>query len=195
MRSRSPWIAVLLLGIACGAAASERSVVKELDVSYGDGRFHIKASGWIVGSPEQTFARLTDYEHLDELNDSIQESRRLNEGEGDSDTARVRVVSRGCVLFICRDLRQEQRVETVAPGFVETTFLPGKGDFREGRFTWRLTGEERNGRAGTAVDFDGYLEPAFSLPPAIGPYFTRRQLEREIRTTISRLGELNDPAQ
>lgn len=180
----------LCLALLGGAAAAADSALDHVRVTYEDGQFTLEAQAWVVGSPAETFARLTDYNHLDALNHTVVESEQLDVETADGN-ARVRVVSRGCVLVFCRTVRQEQTVAAREHDLVETTFLPDAGDFREGRMTWRLDAELRDGRPGTVIDFDGYLEPAFGLPPAVGPYFARRQMEREIRTTVERLGQLN----
>lgn len=184
------WLASGVFGLVMGAAQASDSSLEHLQVTQTDDRFTLAARAWVAGPPEWTFSRLTDFDHLNTLNDSVQTSERLGGGSGEEET-RVRVVSEGCVLFFCRTLRQEQLVTAREHDFVETRFLPEAGDFRDGRMTWQLSREAREGRTGTRIEFDGFLEPDFALPPAIGGYLARRQLEREIRTTVKRLGELN----
>jgi hypothetical protein len=129
-----------------------------------------------IDAPRETVLRLiTDYEHLSRINSSIEETRVLQTNGPDSH--RVHTVIRACILFFCKRVTQLQDITRYGNDSVEAVILPEGSDFRHGIARWELTSD---GRA-TRMHFTAELEPAFWVPPLIGPWLFERKIVREIR--------------
>jgi hypothetical protein len=121
---------------------------------------------------------LTDYAHLHDINPAIRESRILRT---DSPARhRIRTVTRVCVLFYCRDVTQIQDMVQSSGYTIEADILPQDSDFRRGHGQWRLLPE---GDA-TVMQFRAELEPAFFLPPLLGPWLIRREMVKQISEIV-----------
>jgi len=95
---------------------------------------------------------------------------------------------RACVLWYCRTIRETQEM-TFAPrpggGDVSARVLPN-GDLRYGRARWefRAAGDQ------TQFDASAELEPAFPVPPLIGPWIVKRWLRLETKRSSENLEQL-----
>lgn len=166
---RTAILAWVLLPLAAAAGQILQSAVTEQDDVYDiDIRARIEA-------PLATVHRvITDYDHLYRVNPAIVESRIVRR---DSPVKhRVHTVIKACILFFCKRVVQLQDVVQQGDRRVEAVILPEESDFRYGWMLWELTAH------GTATDmhFSARLEPAFWVPPLIGPWLFERQILREL---------------
>ncbi|RMG28599.1 MAG: hypothetical protein D6721_08105 [Gammaproteobacteria bacterium] len=178
IRGLAPGLPLLVAGLAQGAEILDLAVVRHED-SYAaevDVRIHAPVA--------RVRAVVMDYEHLPRLNPSIREVRVL-ERQGDRH-ARVRTRARICVLFLCKDLRQVQDIDRDEEGNLMAVTDPRASDLRYGIARWRFWQEPH----ATRMRFYSEIEPAFWVPPFIGPFLVRHALEREVRTTIDNLERL-----
>ncbi len=98
---------------------------------------------------------------------------------------RVRTVLRGCVLFFCRDLEHVQDFTARAHGRTVVAYtVPGMGDFRRGLTRWEIL-PARGG--GTRMRMVSELEPAFWVPPVIGPWILKLRLREMALTVVRRM--------
>jgi hypothetical protein len=122
---------------------------------------------------------ITDYDRLTEINSSLKESRVVQ--EYNPLKHRVHTVIRVCILFFCRSVTQVQDISQQAGGRIEAVILPALSDFRQGHARWDLAAAG----TGTIMHFNAELEPAFWVPPIIGPWLFERQLIREVRESTA----------
>ena len=152
--------------------------VLDSSVSYEAGVYTLSIEALIDAPAEMVYRLITDYDHLHDINPAIRESRILRTYSPVKH--RIRTVTRVCVLFYCRDVTQSQDM-VQSPGYtIDADILPQSSDFRRGRGQWRLTAE---GDA-TVMDFHAELEPAFFLPPLIGPWLIRREMVNQITEIV-----------
>jgi hypothetical protein len=164
-------IVALLLLIPLVAHAGK---VLDSSVTLEDGVYAIRVEALINASPEVVFRFLTDYDHLATINSSIRESRIIRTYSPEQH--RVRTLIRACILFFCRSVRQVQDMQMHNDHRLVADIIPQLSDFRQGRAEWRLTGSD----ADTTMQFTALLEPAFWVPPVIGPWLFRHKIVSEL---------------
>ncbi len=84
---------------------------------------------------------------------------------------------RACVLFYCRSIHETQTMTFVRKadgGEVYATVLP-RGDLRYGQARWLF----RDSGTQTDLEVTADLQPAFPVPPLIGPWVVKRWLRLE----------------
>jgi hypothetical protein len=99
---------------------------------------------------------------------------------------------RVCAAFYCKTLHQTQEMRyTPRPdgGDLHAEVLPAQSDFRYGRADWQF----RAAGAGTQLHFIAELEPAFWIPPLIGPWLVERSLSEEAQRTSAGIEHLAAP--
>lgn len=162
-------LALLVALVLVGDAAAAR--IETLEVGHRRGDFTLRVVMLLEASPAAVKAALTDFEHLPRLSPAIVESRVLSVAP---DGAVVQTKSRACAGWFCRELRKTERVVVGAHEIVATV-LPEQSNLVHGVTRWHLTAVE--GR--TRVDWDSTMDPAFFVPPLIGPRIVKGALKRE----------------
>lgn len=164
-------IAWLFLAAPLVAAAAE-ILDSAVDLEAGTYRIEVDAR---IDAPLETVHRLiTDYDNLSRINRSIEESRVLRVHS--PDRHRVHTVIRACILFFCKRVIQLQDITQYGSDRVEAVILPEGSDFRYGIARWDLAPDGR----WTRMHFTAELEPAFWVPPLIGPWLFERKIVQEI---------------
>ena len=165
-----------------GSSAS----LDRVEVSHDDGRFHLEADSYLGARPAAISAVLLDFENdaYSQISKVYKESDYL---EPDADgTPLVYTRVEGCLFVFCRSMSRVERLEVVTPGFIRSTVVPERSDFRYATSEWTLAAEG----VGTRVHYRMALEPDFWLPPFIGPAFLRRILLRGGIDAVERIEEL-----
>jgi hypothetical protein len=163
--------------------------VQRADIVYNDGFYRLDFDAVLNGRYEVIHALVSDYPNLHQLSDAVQESEILESTRPGEQ--RLRFVSEVCLLIFC--FRKSLVVDvTEAPGGVfNATVVPHLCDFKSGHGTWRFAAA---GPSRTAVHYSGVQQPAFWIPPVIGPYLLKRKLVKEAIKTINKLEHLANNA-
>jgi len=141
-----------------------------------------------IDAPTQrVYQLLTDFAHLHQLSDSIVDSEVLARN---NNKIRIKVVSRGCVLFFCRTVNQFQTVTELYNGYIMLIDENGKSDFKYGHTLWRV--QQIDG--GTRVTISADLQPDFWIPPIIGTYLFKKKLLKEGTMLVNNLEQLANHA-
>ncbi len=176
------WSAGLALALA-GPSLAAGTITEQRIWSEGD-RYLIHVEILLDAPADRVRARLTDYDNLHRLSDTIRESRLL---DADPPRYTVRLRSRGCIGIFCRDLEQVQAVTERDDGFILVEDLPGRSDFRAARAVWRISAA---GTDRSRVSYSAELLPDFWIPPLLGPPLFRDRLARETRQLLDNLERL-----
>jgi hypothetical protein len=186
----TPWRAAACL-VALGATFALPAAAADVlhtEVSHRAGRYTVVFEFQVAADAGAVYRRLTDYDRLDRLSRVVQHSERLP--PGDDGRPRVRVVLESCVLFFCRRVR---KLESVTE-YPETRLLaeadPAESDYRHSRVEWRI--EARDGQ--TRVSYLSEQEPAFFVPPLIGPWIISSRIRSELALMAERLEQLANAA-
>lgn len=153
-------------------------------VEHDDDRYVLEFDMRINANPESVYTLITDFDHLNQLNDSIQHSKLVH--SVDENNHRVSVTSKACVLFFCKIIRQVQDIEEINREVVVATVIAEQSDFDYAHARWHIRAEDK----GTRITFNADLKPSFWVPPLIGPAIIKRKLEDEVLTTIETLEKL-----
>jgi len=176
--------AVALAGLVASSLLAA-TTIDHLDVSRQRGRYFMVADARLDATPESIYAVLTDYaDNRYGRISSASESRYL---EPDADgTPMVFTRMEGCILWHCMSLPRTERLETEAPYRIKSITIPESGSFKYGTSEWLL---ERDGD-GTKLTYKLELEPDFSVPPIIGPWYLKRTLSQGAMRIVPRIERL-----
>jgi hypothetical protein len=171
MNMREPLLVLCLAAFGTAQAAEFRS----LQVSRDAGRYQVKADVYLAAPPEAVYGVLTDYAHFGRISPSIVANRVVQSDSGEG--ALVYTDSRICALFICRHVQETQRFIRKPPLILDAVVLPEQSNLKSGSSSWRLEAEGE----GTRMHMELDLEPAFWVPPLIGPALVVGSLKAEGR--------------
>lgn len=175
--------AVLFTGLVLIGTVQAGEVLS-VDVGESAGRYAVEVEVRFDAPAARLRALITDYAHLDRINEAIRRSEVL--AVNGPLQHRVRTEAQVCVGPFCRRIVQIQDVEVLPGGDVLATLRPEGSDFRYGRAEWQFQPEAD----GTRMHFRSEIEPAFWVPPLIGPWLIKRALEAEALKSVASLERL-----
>jgi len=168
-RLRGALLGLLFIPFVTGAG----EVVKS-SVALDSGIYSVDVLVRIEAPLEVVFQAITDYDRLTEINASIIESY-IVETQG-ADRYRVFTRVKFCVLFFCKQIRQVQDIVEYGPALIKATILPELSDFESGSASWDLVVADDV----TYMQFSTEVDPAFWVPPLIGPWLFERQIIQDL---------------
>jgi hypothetical protein len=158
--------------LASGAHAYE---IRTLETDHVDRRFSISLTAYLDTPIDQVYGRLTNFDELTKLSDSIEESRQLRPDEAGEVIVYTRI--RPCVLFVCKTLRLFEAVTYPADFQVLATVIAARSDFVYGRTLWILQPQG----SGTLLQYRSEFEPGFDIFPVLGPAATKYSLRKQAK--------------
>ena len=173
------FVLLLLLAIPTGVADE----LLRLDVTHDAGRYRLQADLLIHAPAARVRRLLTDYAHLTDLNRSIKRSE-TGAAAAPYDT-RVKTEIRACVPVYCRTLRRVEDVRESQDRLI-AVIVPAQSDFKYGRTEWLF--QDRGDQV--LVQYRSEIEPAFAVPPLLGPALIKQGIERELRALLDNLERL-----
>jgi hypothetical protein len=172
-----PRLLVLVAVLAAGTARA--AVVESLDVVRQAQRYQVDLNAVLDVPAPAAYAAFADPANLPLINPSVRRAQVIGRG---ADGLRLYTEVRVCAAWYCRDLRQVQDMH-YAPrpdgGDLSAAVLPQAGDFRFGAAGWQF----RAAGPRTRLHFHAELEPAFWIPPLLGPWLVERSLRSEAQNT------------
>ncbi|MGH8738599.1 MAG: SRPBCC family protein [Burkholderiales bacterium] len=165
---------------ACTVAATAALVVVERHGA----DYTMKFDAVIDALPRRVYQVLTDYSNLIELNPAIVavSAQAAPGGRGE----RVRIVLESCILLFCRKIVQVEDVVEPDARTILSRIVPGRGDFKSGWTTWRLSAQGTR----THVRYEASRVPDFWIPPLIGPWAVAQSLREQLEASIPVLERL-----
>ncbi len=177
-------LALALLVTTPLASAAE---IQSLQVTHNGARYHVEMEVKLQAPSAASYAVFAAPGNLPKINTAVRQVQ-LIEHRADQQ-ARVYTEVRVCALFYCKTLHQMQDMR-YAPrpdgGDLHAEVLPGLSDFSYGRADWQF----RSAGAATHLHFSAELEPAFWVPPLIGPWLVERSLREEAQRTSAGIEKL-----
>jgi len=173
---------LVLFAAASAAAPLWAAEIMHTDVVREDARYHVAFDVLLDAPTERVWQRLTDYDHLDRLSDTVVETRVLT-SEGNK--RRVLIVLRPCVLIFCRRIQRTVDVTLLPDGQILSLADPTNSDFRFSLERWQVQAEGQRTRLRYWAEF----EPNFFMPSLLGAWLIRSTIVRELNTTAARLEE------
>jgi len=169
---------ILSLPVANGAE------LRGVEVALNGERYRLDSETYFDVSREALYTVLTDFEKFEKFTSAITEARNLGRDEEGRPGFYARM--EGCVLLFCKSfirvgyLMLSPIVEIVAVS------IPEESDFKFSRERWRLFPEGE----GTLMIYEFEMEPAFWVPPVIGPYYIQRALRTGAERAVDRIEAL-----
>jgi hypothetical protein len=92
-----------------------------------------------------------------------------------------------CVLVFCFNIDFVERVALQANGDIQTTIIPGAGNFRDGETLWEI---EALPDGATRIVMSATQRPNFWIPPVLGPLLLKRAFMSEVTETMTKIEQL-----
>jgi len=135
-------------------------------------------------SPQRVFEALSDYDRFSELSSRYRESRFIAPAFGGA--PRVYTLMEGCVWFFCRTVERVAFLTFAGQEQITATVEPELSDFEYGYEVWKFSLAE----GGTRVQYTHDFDPEFWVPPVIGVWLMRRELENDALKAAQRIEAL-----
>ena len=158
--------------------------VTSVQVKYKEGVYALSIDAQIDAPLHNVYGFLTDYDNLTRISPSVIESRVVT--QLDDRIHRIHFVTKLCVFFYCKNLRQTQDMVKHPENLITATLVPENSDFKGGFAQWRLESKQ----AGTHLLFNAQLIPDFWIPSLAGPFILKLMLTREAVNTVHGLENL-----
>lgn len=179
MPSKSLTVVLLCcLPVVCQAAQT-----RSLSVTFDDGRYSTRMQVFMAAPAAAAMQVLQDYRHLARLNPAVQKAVVLSSKGGDT---LLETTLELCVAFLCKTLHQVQHMQVLGLHALQADVIPAQSDLSFGHASWRFTPTQ----GGTLMDFSAQIDPKFWVPPLIGPWLIRMELEEQARITSRNLERL-----
>jgi hypothetical protein len=159
----------LLLGIF-GAGTALAAELEDVTVELEDGRYTLRSETWFEAERESLNRVLTNFDLFKKFTSAIVESKNVAADEQGRPQFFARM--EGCVLLFCKSFDRHGYVLTKPVGEIIAVSDPDRSDFKFSRERWVLTAEGD----GTRMIYEFEMEPAFWVPPVIGPFYIKRAL-------------------
>lgn len=184
-------LALALLAASTGAHAWQ---LDRLEVVRQGDRYRLDLDVRLDATRDRAFAVFSDFANLPAINDAVEEVVFMDAGAAGVTRLFTRV--RVCVAWFCRRLRQVQdivRDDGDGALGLKATVLPQLSNLKYGLARWSM---RECALRQACLHFTAELEPAFWVPPLIGPWLIQRKMRSEaIQTSqgIERLARLHAP--
>jgi len=170
----------LILFVLCSFSASAAEI-RKLDVSKSGGVYFVDAISYVDAPITNVYEVLVDYENLNRLSGSIVESRYVEPAE--DGTPQVYTLTRKCVFLFCGKIEKVDRLTMEPVHKISTVTVPEQSNVEYGISEWLLS-EEGDG---TVISYRQELDPAFWIPPLIGPMIVKKIMRKGCRRAIFRV--------
>ncbi len=171
---------LFMLGPPCcpavAAAETERA-----EISFEGRTYQYIFIARMRGDINAVHAVVTDYNHMQRINDDIVESRVLARYDNGELKRLLRL--RHCILVFCFDMDFVERVRE-SPGHIITIVVPEESTFLDGTANWQL--EALDGGY-TRISVSARQTPRFWIPPVLGPMILKRVFMQEVAETCANI--------
>lgn len=164
--------------------ALQAAELLDVEVELRNKRYRLYSEVEFNASREALYDLLIDYEKFDKFTSAIVESNNKVPDEKGRPGFYARM--EGCVVWFCKSFIRNGYLLLTPITEVVAIAIPEESDFKFSRERWQLI---PNGE-GTLMIYDFEMEPAFWVPPVIGPYFIQRTLKRGAHRAVDRIERL-----
>jgi hypothetical protein len=188
IRTAARWCHGAGLMLAVFATAARSASIDTLDVQRSGARYEVHMEVTLSAAPARAFAIFTDYANLPKINPAVRQVEAALAADG---ATRVSTEVHVCVALYCRNLHQTQLLRAQGDaGRLVADVVPGQspnpGDLRYGHAEWQFSGAGSR----THLSVQLQIEPAFWVPPMIGPWLIARELRAEAQATSAGIERL-----
>jgi hypothetical protein len=175
-----------VLALAAWSAGALAWQLDHVDVTRDGAQYHADLEVKLDVPRDRAFAVFSDFRNLKTINDAVEEITFMHSDVPGATRLFTRV--RVCVAWFCRHLTQVQdivRDDRDGALGLSATVLPQFSNLRSGHAQWSM-----RDCGGTCLHFHADLEPAFWVPPVIGPWLIQRKMRSEAIETSQGIEKL-----
>ena len=184
-RSRNCCLGILLGTTMLMYSFALRSAeLRDVQVELRNERYRLYSETYLDVSRQAMYELLTDFDKFEKFTSAIVESRNIEPDE----KGRPRFYARmeGCVLLFCKSFIRNGYLLLSPIAEIVAISIPEESDFKFSRERWQLIPDGD----GTLLIYDFEMEPAFWVPPVIGPFVIQRTLRRGAGRAVNRIEKL-----
>ena len=164
--------------------ALQAAELLDVQVELRSKRYRLYSEVQFNASREALYELLIDYEKFEKFTSAIVESSNVEPDEKGRPGFYARM--EGCILLFCKSFIRNGHLLLTPIAEIVAIVDPEESDFKYSRERWQLIPKGE----GTLMIYDFELEPAFWVPPVIGPYFIQRTLKRGAHRAVDRIERL-----
>ena len=167
------------------------TTLNQASVEFTDGNYRMAFDVEVNAPRSEVYRLLTDYEHLPRLNDMVRESHILPSSDPGDRTRET--ILQFCLMFFCNSVTIVERLLENGTDTITASVIPEQSDLKYGETEMFIRAvNEKQAR----IQYASSIEPAFWIPPVIGPWLVRKKMEAELGVMIQRIESLvNEKAQ
>ena len=175
---RTTAAAVAALLVWCSLQAAD---LQDVTVERVDDRYVLESQSMFDTTTEELYSVLVDYDKFEKFTSAIVESR--NEAPDNEGRPQFYNAMEGCVLFFCVTFERWGHLELRPMQRIEAVVDPDRSDFKYSVESWDISSVD--GRTRLVYRFE--MEPAFWVPPVVGPYYIQRALRSGAVRAVDRI--------
>jgi ribosome-associated toxin RatA of RatAB toxin-antitoxin module len=166
------------------ASALQSAELLDVKVEKDEERYTLYSETVFAVGPQALYELLIDYEKFDKFTSAIVEAKNVEADEEGRPGFYARM--EGCALLFCKSFIRHGYLILTPISEIVAMADPEKSDFKYSRERWQIIA---NGK-GTLLIYDFEMEPAFWIPPVIGPFFIQRALKNGAIRAVNRIERL-----
>ena len=183
--SRNKHLSILLGAVLFLQSFALRSAeLQDVQVDLRNERYFLNSTVYFDVSPQALYAVVSDFDKFDKFTSAIVESRNTGPDERGRPGFYARM--EGCVLLFCKSFIRNGYVLLSPIVQIVAIANPEESDFKFSRERWQLFPDGD----GTIMIYDFEMEPAFWVPPVIGPFYIQRALRGGAERAVNRIEAL-----
>ncbi len=186
MPSSTKYYLTILFGSALllQSLALRGAELLDVQVELRNDRYRLYSETHLDVNREALYELLTDFDKFEKFTSAIVESNNIEPDEKGRPGFYARM--EGCVLLFCKSFIRNGYLLLSPIAEIVAISDPQESDFKYCRERWQLIPDGE----GTLLIYDFEMEPAFWVPPVIGPYFIQRTLKRGAHRAVDRIERL-----
>jgi ribosome-associated toxin RatA of RatAB toxin-antitoxin module len=153
----------------------------DVQVELENERYRLYSETVFAVGPQALYELLIDYEKFEKFTSAIVESRNIEPDEWGRPGFYARM--EGCAFLFCKSFIRNGHLILKPISEIIAVADPERSDFKYSRERWQIIA---NGK-GTLLIYDFEMEPAFWIPPIIGPFFIQRALRKGAIRAVNRI--------
>lgn len=185
LRSPNKYLSILLGTVLyLHSFALQGAELRDVQVELRNERYRLYSETYFDVGREALYAVLTDFGLFKQFTSAIVESRNVEPDERGRPGFYARM--EGCVLLFCKSFIRSGYLLLSPIAEIVAISNPEESDFKYSRERWQLIPDAD----GTIMIYDFELEPAFWVPPVIGPFVIQRALRGGAERAVNRIEAL-----
>lgn len=183
MLSSSKKHLIILIGSALflQSLALRGAELLDVQVELRNDRYRLYSETHLEVNREALYELLTDFDKFQKFTSAIVDSKNIEPDEKGRPGFYARM--EGCVLLFCKSFIRNGYLLLSPIAEIVAISVPEESDFKYCRERWQLIPDGE----GTLLIYDFEMEPAFWVPPVIGPYYIQRVLRRGAGRAVNRI--------